>query len=374
MGKGLSLDIGMNTREVVRGSADIEKALDGVGDTLDELARDGDQAADKLEASFKDVLRDISKESARASRSVKQDFDGTRRAGADSMRELKAEGLQNISETLSSTDGSIASFADGVQGTMGGLIGGLSAVNPVAAGVAGAAALSFALVTDQLVRQEEQAKQLRIKLAAMYSDAVKAGRDYIDQATIIAAAQDIIQNPERLEERNRAEADALKLKIDTNTVILAQAGDQESLNTVLAAAAELQADYNERMKDATTGERLAADKSAEEAVVKNLVDRYGDLAAAHEVAGENARHASEIAAEAQALERDQIDRTAAAEQARLEGLAAAAGRPIPPIKPTIDFSTADKQLAAWRARFTTGDGVRITINADVVDRLNGRAP
>lgn len=58
-GRGVVLDFIANVTPFRRGTQQAEDALDDFGDSLTQVARDGDQAADKLERSFKDTARAV---------------------------------------------------------------------------------------------------------------------------------------------------------------------------------------------------------------------------------------------------------------------------------------------------------------------------
>lgn len=350
MAKGLSLDIGMNTREVLKGSGDIETALEGVSDTLDDLARAGDQDAEKLERSFSDAMRDITTETKRAGDSVARNMQqGTTRA-TDSLRELKTEGLQNVAETLSSTDGSLQSFADGVQGTMGGVVAGLSAINPAAAAVAGGAALSFALVTAELTRQEEAAKKLRERFNTLYQEASEEGRAFLTEAQIQAEVLDILWNTERVDEYKQAQADAKSTGLDLSTVLRAQAGDQKALNDVLAVAgaqydevSKKAAETRANIEGAVQGGNVGAGIEAQTSGAQQLLNRYQAIADTQDEYSDKAEEASAIVAAMQQAERDQIKRTSQADEDRWTALAehVAEAAAKPPVVIDTDLKVPD---------------------------------
>jgi methyl-accepting chemotaxis protein len=60
-GKGIVLDFIANVSPFRRGTKEAENALDDFGDSLTEVAKDGDKAAEKLERSFKDTARAVNR-------------------------------------------------------------------------------------------------------------------------------------------------------------------------------------------------------------------------------------------------------------------------------------------------------------------------
>jgi hypothetical protein len=238
--KGLTLDIGMNTREVVRGAGDVETALEGVSDALDAAARDGDEAAEKLERSFSEAQRDISRSSRRMGDDVS---DNSRRGfnnAREGIREVRGEAIQNLSEVASSFDGSVQGIADGFQGLAGGAAAGLIALGGPAAG-AGAALAAVGLiggaVMTGLTEDAEKNKEAIGRWAQSYID---AGSTILGAAQITAGALAIATDPERYAEAERNAAD---WGVTVGTAMRAMAGD----TTALAAA---QTNLNERTAEA----------------------------------------------------------------------------------------------------------------------------
>lgn len=378
VGKGLSLDIAMNTRDVIKGAGDIEGALDDVAGTLDDVAREGDQAAEKLERSFSEAMREISADSRRGGDDLARNIDRGTTHARESLRELKGEALQNVAETLSSTDGSLQSFADGVQGTMGGVVAGLSAINPAAAAVAGGAALGFGLVTAELVRQEEATKKLRERYSGLYKEALEDSRTFLSEAQVQAEVMDLMWNPERAGEYTRAQEDAKTLGLDLIDVLKAQAGDQKALNDVLAVSNTLYAESAEKAAARWTaqGGNVQAGIQAEAKSLEGLRDRYQQISDVQQDNQQKAEESHNILDRLRKEERDQIKLVRAADQDRYEALAAAqqkAANP-PPIVQQLELDTdrLERDFARWRRRFTTGSGAKLTIVADVVDRYGRR--
>ena len=231
----LELDVLMNTRDVQRGAKDVDKALDGVSDSLDDVARDGEQAGDKLERSFRDAADAAKRESrtieSDVQRNVNRGFDRAS-AGAEN---FKDEAKQNAAEVAASFDGSAESIADGVQGLAATAFSGFGPAG-IAAGVTAAAGIG--LVTQALTTAQEQADELKQRLADAYRSAAEEGRNDLDEAEIIAAANDIIFDKTLREEYQR---DARAIGIDSTTFIRAMVGDREALTIAIRAGAEAEA-------------------------------------------------------------------------------------------------------------------------------------
>jgi hypothetical protein len=379
VGKGLSLDIAMNTREVIKGAGDIEGALEDVSDSLDDVARDGDKATEKLERSFSEAMRDISAESRRGGDAVSRNFERGTSNARESLRELKTEGIQNVAETLSSTDGSLQSFADGVQGTLGGVVAGLSAISPTAAAVAGGAALSFGLVTNELVRQQEEAKKLRERFSDLYKTAQEEGRTFLSEAQIQAEVLDILWNPERVNEYHDAQKAAKDTGVELGTVLRGVAGDQQAAADVIAVSSVRIDELKQKSAQFTGAVQgsmspILKDYLRQQTSLEGIRDRYEGVIKVQEENTRKAQEAQDLLDRMHADEREQIKQSQQADTDRYTALAAhiqGASRQKVTVPVALDTKPADDALARWRNRFTTGNGVRVTIRADLVDR-NGR--
>jgi hypothetical protein len=171
---GLTLDIAANSGDFIRATKDVDKALDGVADSLDDAARDGEQATERVEDSFRELARAAERETKRAADDMSRNIDRGAAHASESMSEVKSEALANASETFSSFEGDAQSFADGIQGALGGLIVGLSGNLPAAAAVA-AGALGVGLISAALGQSEEQAEALRQKVSELTAEFIEAG-------------------------------------------------------------------------------------------------------------------------------------------------------------------------------------------------------
>ena len=164
----ISIDFLANVRGFLRGTDDVDEALSRVSSSLDDVARDGARSTDRLadsterstermERSFQELADASRREMDSAADAGRRSFDRTSRSARENLQEVKNEALQNASETFSSFDGSVRSFADGVQGTLGGLIASLPA-QWAAVGAAGA--LGLGLLLSGLERSDEQTQEL----------------------------------------------------------------------------------------------------------------------------------------------------------------------------------------------------------------------
>lgn len=323
------IDVLANTSAAQRSVRDLSQAFDQVGDSLDDVARNGDTAGNNLERSFKGMvqdagraeratkdvarsakdmgrdinasgkqaegaLEDVRREAERAERAVDDVGDGSKGLSRvkEGAREVTQEIGQNLGEAVSSVRDNIGDLGQVGQDTLGGLAGTLAGAGP--AGIVGAAALAagavgLGLVTAELQKQQEQADALRDRLSGAYQEAAQAGRNFLDVSQYIAEAQDLMFNADRADEWKQVQSDAKTLGMDIGDVIRANAGDLEQQQRV-------QERINALMDDAAaksgTGNglgnmlRTAADSELAIKGLEKVSDRWSDINAVTE---ENAR-------------------------------------------------------------------------------------
>ncbi|WP_315551258.1 hypothetical protein [Microbacterium aurum] len=222
---------------------DLEKAASDAG-------RDGARDVTKLE----DALEDARRQSERLADSV-DDVGTGGRAAMDKVKggaqEVQQEIGQNLGEAVSSIRGDMSDLGQVGQDTLGGLAATLAGTGP--AGIAGAAALAagavgLGLVTASLQEQQEQAEKLKERLSDAYTEAARAGRDYLDQVQVISQVQDLAFDPERAEEWKQVQADAKQLGMDTKDVAAAYVGDLDKQHAVMDRITALEQDRLDRAR------------------------------------------------------------------------------------------------------------------------------
>lgn len=187
MTKGISIGVGADTRQfsqaVARGIVDpledVEKALDGIGkdkagDKLEDSMKDAQRATERLADEQKSLGDVIARESERGGRALKRNISSGTSAAKRDLEELKNEAKQNASETFSSFDGSLESFADGLQGTFGGVVSGLG---PIGAAAGAAGALGIGLIMAAFGTASEDTEAYKERVAALAQEFIDTGTD-----------------------------------------------------------------------------------------------------------------------------------------------------------------------------------------------------
>lgn len=295
MAGGISISLVSDVSSVIKGAGDVERALDQVAGSLDDLAREAQgigqetgrglsegveggarearSATERLERSFKDMadagrreaksggadmersfkdMADTAKREAKTAGDALGDStrDGMRRGG-DYVGEFKDEAKSNLAEVASSFSGGIDSAADLVQGTLGGLtaVGG-----PVGLLAAALAAIGGGMYAS--FSREAEATEARIQ--SMYDDMVESGNEYLSEQLVQSNVHAIIGRAEDAAIKWGDLQDIVKATGATESLVArAFAGDQAALNELM----DLTRDKREAITDTTlagAGEETAA--------------------------------------------------------------------------------------------------------------------
>lgn len=261
----IQLDIAANTRDFQRGVQDVDKALDKVADSLDDVAKDGDKATEKLERSFKD-LADSAKDSGRdIGRSMDDGFDKAK----DGAEEFKSEANSTAREAAASFDGSAESIGDAFQEVAANAFAGFGPVGALA-GLAAAAGIGLAAAGFEAVGEANEESQQR---AADWAEAyIDAGGRILDATQIVEKARDIITDPEQYKE---AQDNAREWGVSESVALLAMAGDTNALAEATRGLTTQKMELNAVPIEDRTSEwalQLMNDVRNGEEALKNLTD------------------------------------------------------------------------------------------------------
>ncbi|MFT3832880.1 MAG: hypothetical protein QM711_06105 [Micropruina sp.] len=230
----------------LRGTSSVEDALDDVADSLDDLARDtkqnADKAADSLEREFSDALDQVQRETKKTGRKLGDDLkDGTREAG-EGFDDLKDEANERAREAAASFSGEFDDVADYVQEVLAQALAGFGPVG-AAAGLAAAAGIGILVAGLQdSAEKAEEAKQRVLDLADALGE-VKGDPAALRWADLLKGKlNEIVDTKEwyefwqdkpktQMEEWSKS---AQKFGISMQDVIRAQTGDAESLARINA--------------------------------------------------------------------------------------------------------------------------------------------
>lgn len=191
MARGIRIPFLAEVRDFLRGTSDVESALDDVSDALDDVADNGrdagrdlgrylddgadqaGEAADRAERKFRDAFDTLRSESRDAGRDVD---DGVRRGlddAGEATETFRDETRQNLSESVSSFRGDIEDIPQLVQDVLGGVSADLGMLGGLAA--AGAAAV-IGVTISKLQEMADSINQAKEEAAALSAEIVETGQ------------------------------------------------------------------------------------------------------------------------------------------------------------------------------------------------------
>lgn len=174
MAGGIKLAFVSDVRELVRGTKDVEGALEKVADSLDDVGDAGEKSTDKLAKSFKETYDDVKRGAADTGDKVARDIKRGTQEASEGTKALSDNAASNAKEVAASFDGSAQSIADGFQGLAAEAFEGFGPAG-VAAGVA--AGVGIGLVSAQLEKAKEQAQETAEEVADLAGELIGLGGD-----------------------------------------------------------------------------------------------------------------------------------------------------------------------------------------------------
>lgn len=181
--------------------------------------------------------------------------------------ERAANALGDVQSEAEDTGGKVSELGDITRDVLEGdfgsaaqsAISALEGIGLIAGPIGLAAVAGLTVVTSEITRQQEEADRLRERMASMYRDAIAAGRDYIDEAQIVAEVTDLAFNPDRASEYKKAIEDAGRIGVDTSTWLRAIAGDQDAINAALEVGNQKRDEALRLSKEAGSSESILGD-------------------------------------------------------------------------------------------------------------------
>ena len=210
--KGIVINFLSDVRDFLRGTGDVEEALDDVVDSLEDVSKEGDQAAEKLADSFKDNMKEVSRAAREAGDGIGSDLNrGTKRA-KEGLGELKDEANSTAKESAASFDGSAESIVDSFQEIAANAFAGFGPAGAIA-GLAAAAGIGVA--SAAILDAEEKAKAAKDRVGELGLAIIESGADVAGVNAFKDALEGIITN-----------ADDAAVKVDDLRKLTKKYGDQ----------------------------------------------------------------------------------------------------------------------------------------------------
>ncbi|GEA81410.1 hypothetical protein [Cellulomonas uda] len=254
---GINLSFVANVREFLRGTKDVETSLEGVADALDDVAKEGADAPEKIEKSFTESFRKIRSDADTAGRSVGPEIEKGSKRAAEGLDEIKDSARQNAIETAASFDGTRDSIADGFQGLGAEMFAGFGPAG-VAAGVAAAAGLG--ILRSHMEQAREEAQETAEQIAEIAGELIDLGDLKLDDGNVIDNLREAASTAEDGKIALQTWADAAReAGVSFSDYARGMAGDSEAL---------------QRSYDAVTGKL----KAYQDGLLNGGVDAYKSAA------------------------------------------------------------------------------------------------
>lgn len=187
---GINIDADLGVRGFLKGTKDMEKALEDVSDELETVAKTGDDGLESLADKLKQARIEADKTAA-AGTDVGKGFKKGTDDASDGVKDLNQNTKANLKEVTASFDGSVSSIADGFQGLAAEAFEGFGPAG-VLAGAALAAGIGLA--TTEIQKTEESAKLAKQRVAELGAAFIESGADVAQVEAFKNALQDIVTN------------------------------------------------------------------------------------------------------------------------------------------------------------------------------------
>lgn len=210
--KGIVINFLSDVRDFLRGTGDVEEALDDVVDSLEDVSKEGDQAAEKLADSFKDNMKEVSRAARETGDGIGSDLNRGSKRAQEGMKDLREESLSTAKESAASFDGSAESIVDSFQEIAANAFIGFGAAG-VAAGLAAAGGIGIA--SAAILAAEEEAKAAKDRVGELGLAIIESGSDVAGVNAFKDSLEGIITN-----------ADDAAVKVDDLRKLTKKYGDQ----------------------------------------------------------------------------------------------------------------------------------------------------
>jgi hypothetical protein len=270
MAKGISINFLADVRDFLKGTKNVEDELDDVADSLDDVAKEGEQATEKLEDGFKE----LAKASKKAGDDVGDNFKkGTKEAG-EGLDDLKENSKSNAKEVAASFDGSVESIVDGFQGLAAEAFEGFGPAGLIAGA---ALAAGIGLATAEFQKNEEAAQKAKERIAELGLVMIEAGASgERPLESVIESLQGIITNSDEAVKKFEDIDKAAKSQGNSaEELALAYAGSEKALENQLEVTEKLLAVAQEEVDAAK--ENVSRQAGLSQVKVDNLKKQQEEL-------------------------------------------------------------------------------------------------
>jgi hypothetical protein len=169
---GINLDANLGVKGFVKGTKDMEDALEGVADELESVGKSGENELDSLTDKIK-AAKKAADDAAKSGSDMGDGFKKGTDKASDGLDDLNQNAKSNLKEVTASFDGSAESIADGFQGLAAEAFEGFG----VAGVLAGAAiAAGIGLATKSFEDATARTEEYKAKVAELSQAYIESGK------------------------------------------------------------------------------------------------------------------------------------------------------------------------------------------------------
>lgn len=300
---GINLDADLGVRGFLKGTKDMEDALQDVSDELEDVGKSGENELETLADKLKAAKR-AADDAAESGKNLGKDFKKGTDEASEGTKTLKENADSNAKEVAASFDGSVESIVDGFQGLAAEAFEGFGPAGLVAGA---ALAAGIGLATAEFQRSEEAAKAAKERVAELGVAFIESGADTAKVEAFQEALQGIITN-----------ADDAAVKIDDLRKFTERYGKGVSNVSQMAMAYAGNADaieqVTEQLEDAIEAEKKNA------AATKAGAERSQEKQAAYQGEIDKLQKIQEEAELAAQIEKDWLASGGAEAQAKADAI------------------------------------------------------
>lgn len=304
---GINLDADLGVRGFLKGTKDMEEALQDVSDELESTAKEGDKGLEKLSDKLLEAKK-AADNAAKSGENLGKDFKKGTDEANEGVKDLKQNAESNAKEVTASFDGSVESIVDGFQGLAAEAFEGFGPAGLVAGA---ALAAGIGLATAEFQRSEEAAKLAKERIAALGTAFIESGADVAQIEAFKEALQGIVTNADdasvKVDDLRKFTEKYGKAVPSVSEFAVAYAGNADAIEQVtdkLEKAIEAEKEKNYTTK--TGAEQSTKRQDAYQAEIDKLESIQEETAAAKQIEEDwIASGGAEIQAKADAI--DQIN-------------------------------------------------------------------
>ena len=233
MAKGISINFLADVRDFLKGTKNVEDQLDDVADSLDVVAKEGEQSTEKLEGSFRELARAAKKSGDDIGDGMKGGF----KKAEDGAQEFKDEANSTAKEAAASFDGSAESIVDAFQEVAANAFAGFGPAGAIA-GLALAAGIGIA--TAEFTKSQEQAQKTKERIQELSTAFIETGSDTASLESFLQSLKDIVTESEDARKSFKdIQKEAKELGLDANALATAYAGGTDAIDGQIDAIEKL---------------------------------------------------------------------------------------------------------------------------------------